>query len=244
MHPWERGSLQARCGSDEMLAQGAVCKAAACAWGAGRALSLSSVFSVRHPASWLCGLFTLSTRFLPFFLGFSASRLLLEEAMDQFRAAVGDGSALRQSLIHGDVNEQNLLVNQDETEVVGVLDFGDCSESWLVSEPAIAATYLMLLAFEQDDGRGGAEPIERCAHFLRAYEAEMPLQEAEVAVFRELCLGRLVQSLMMGAISAAENPENAEYTLITARHGWRLLEVLLRYRGFHRLLGRGARTHP
>lgn len=159
--------------------------------------------------------------------------------MGQFCAAVGDGGALRRCLIHGDVNEQNLLVNEAETEVVGVLDFGDCSESWLVCEPAVAVTYLMLLAFEQAGEGAGDEPIERCAHFLAAYEAETPLRDAEVAVLRGLCLGRLVQSLMMGAISAAENPDNAEYTLTTARHGWRLLEALLRYpvQNFARLTG-------
>lgn len=51
-------------------------------------------------------------------------------------------------LIHGDFNEQNILVTrgrkEGEFKVSGVLDFGDSQVSYYVFELAITMTYMML----------------------------------------------------------------------------------------------------
>jgi hydroxylysine kinase len=51
-------------------------------------------------------------------------------------------------MIHGDFNETNIIV--DETNVSGILDFGDSSYSYYVFEVAICALYMMLDAVKND----------------------------------------------------------------------------------------------
>jgi hydroxylysine kinase len=61
--------------------------------------------------------------------------------------------------IHGDYNEQNIIVSpctsglsQSEYRLAGVLDFGDTSYSCLVFDLAIAMTYLMLQSGNLETG--------------------------------------------------------------------------------------------
>lgn len=50
-------------------------------------------------------------------------------------------------MIHGDFNETNILIDiSDDTNVSGIVDFGDCSYSYYVFEVAIAALYMILVA--------------------------------------------------------------------------------------------------
>ena len=50
--------------------------------------------------------------------------------------------ALPHSLIHGDANDENVLVQ--EGRISGLLDFGDCLENPTVCELAITLAYAML----------------------------------------------------------------------------------------------------
>lgn len=106
---------------------------------------------------------------------------------------------LRRAVIHNDANRANVLVNESGTEVVSIIDFGDMIESWLVIEPVIAATYVML---EQDD------PLAKAAALLRGYQSEMPLQPVEIdLVFDFICM-RLCTSICINAHQIALEPDN------------------------------------
>lgn len=43
-------------------------------------------------------------------------------------------SSLPASVIHGDANELNILVDEDRTRVVSLIDFGDMGYSWRVAD--------------------------------------------------------------------------------------------------------------
>lgn len=145
--------------------------------------------------------------------------------MRVFRAATAPPSdGLRCGIIHGDANEQNLVVDATGGRITGLLDWGDCSWSWLAAEPAIAATYLMLLTMDQQPQ---ADPLSVLRDFCKGYDGVLPLQRCERDALRALCCGRLVQSLSIGALSAAQHPANADYLLTTSTSGWALLERLL-----------------
>lgn len=87
-------------------------------------------------------------------------------------------------------------------------------------QPANAAAYMMLLAPE------GAAPLPAAAALVRGFEAEQPLRAGERRALRALCMGRLAQSLSLGAAAALDQPDNKEYLLGTQRAGWRLLRTL------------------
>src|SRR5204863_512689 len=51
---------------------------------------------------------------------------------------------LRQSVIHNDANDNNVLVSEDGESISGLLDLGDAVHSITVNELAVAAAYAAL----------------------------------------------------------------------------------------------------
>jgi hydroxylysine kinase len=129
-------------------------------------------------------------------------------------------------VIHGDLNEKNVLVQSaanGETELVGVIDFGDSSWSPYVYEVAIAIVYAMLESQEID-------PFEVGAHILAGYlddgEQVPLLKKADLSILRTCVAARLATSLTMGAYAYSLDLTNGEYLLGTAKRGWAMLERL------------------
>lgn len=91
----------------------------------------------------------------------SHTRSALLRAVDLFEkhtAPVAD--LLPTSIIHGDANEHNVLVNDTppHDSIVGLLDVGDCHHGWRVAEVGIAAVYQAGMAVahsgvQEDGGR-------------------------------------------------------------------------------------------
>ena len=125
-------------------------------------------------------------------------------------------TTLRKSCIHGDFNEWNILT--EENLVKGLIDFGDCSHTYLINELAIAATYIF---YTSEDPLEFAEPL------LKSYHAVLPLQEEEIAVMYWLIAMRLCTSVCNSAHSAVSNPDN-EYASVSEEKAWALLEKWLR----------------
>lgn len=137
---------------------------------------------------------------------------------------------LRHQIIHGDFNEQNIIVsckssesNDDDAQkssssayqVSGIIDFGDTNYSPLLFEVAIALTYMMLQA--QDLSVGGI--------FLAGFESVVPLLALERNLLRYCVAARLTQSLVMGVYIRSQQPDN-EYVTTTQMQGWKLLPEL------------------
>jgi len=125
-------------------------------------------------------------------------------------------------LIHGDFNEQNILVkkNQDgEFDVCGILDFGDTHYAPQLFDIAIACTYAMLECKTMD-------VIEAPRYVLKGYLQIINLTAEEWKILPLCVLARLAQSLTLGAYSYKCEPD--EYVLTTARTGWSVLERLLK----------------
>ncbi|KAK3095004.1 hypothetical protein FSP39_009043 [Pinctada imbricata] len=134
-----------------------------------------------------------------------------------------------EGIIHGDLNEQNILVdelpNQDTLpkneracEVRGILDFADVTKSYKIFDVAIAISYLSIeckLIDQRDVG----------GHFLAGYLAERDLNEDERQALRVCVCARLIQSLVLGAYSHHLDPSNT-YVLTTSAMGWPLLHKL------------------
>jgi hypothetical protein len=54
--------------------------------------------------------------------------------------------SLRKSVIYGDANDHNVLVNAlwPQPSIAGVIDFGDMHHGWIASEAAVASAYAVL----------------------------------------------------------------------------------------------------
>lgn len=106
---------------------------------------------------------------------------------------------LRRTVIHNDANRANLVIDESGSRLLSIIDFGDMVNGWLVVDPSIAATYVML---------DRKNPLEAAAAVFAGYREKMPLQPPELdAAFDFICM-RLCMSLCIGAHQCAQQPDN------------------------------------
>ena len=110
---------------------------------------------------------------------------------------VGSMSHLRRSVIHGDANDYNVLIDRDK--VVGLIDFGDIVYSYTVGDLAIAVAYVVL---------GKSDPYAAAAPLIEGYREEFELDKDELDALWPLVRLRLCMSVCIAAHQQAENPEN------------------------------------
>lgn len=83
---------------------------------------------------------------------------------------------LESGMIHGDFNEQNIIVNQENGtwKITAVLDFGDSQFSCYLYELAIAMTYMIILG--KDLNAGG--------HVVAGYASVKQLNTSELKLLK------------------------------------------------------------
>ena len=112
---------------------------------------------------------------------------------------------LRPGVIHGDVNDHNVLV--EDGRVCGLLDFGDMVHSAVVCDLAVALAYAVLHQ---------ADPLAAAGRVIRGYHRENPLTEPEQRALMPLMRARLAVSLCYSAHNEARNPGDP-YQVISRR---------------------------
>ena len=111
----------------------------------------------------------------------------------------------RCSVIHGDANDYNVLVEADR--ISGLIDFGDIVYSWTVSNLAVALAYVVL---------GKEDPIAAAQHVIDGYNEEFELLDEEREVLWKLVRLRLAMSVCLAAHQLRQRPDN-EYLSISQR---------------------------
>ncbi|XP_037960289.1 hydroxylysine kinase [Teleopsis dalmanni] len=149
-------------------------------------------------------------------------KAMVEEIIESFeREVLTKLDTFEKQIIHGDFNEQNIVVNQlpgqSDYKITGIIDFGDTNKSPLIFEVGIAMTYMMLQA----------KTLESGGIFLAGYTSIRPLSTEEKSYLKYCVAARLAQSLVMGAYTHTLDPTN-EYVLVTQEEGWKLIEALWR----------------
>ena len=104
---------------------------------------------------------------------------------------------LRKSVIHGDANDYNVLI--EGNEVVGLIDFGDIVYSYTVGDLAIAVAYVVL---------GKTDPYAAAAPVIEGYGREFPLTKDELDALWTLVKLRLCMSVAIAAYQREQQPEN------------------------------------
>ena len=112
-------------------------------------------------------------------------------------------SELRRSVIHGDANDYNVLVDPESMTVSGLIDFGDMVYSYTVGDLAIAIAYVVL---------GEGDPRE----VIAGYMSEFGLLDEEREALWPLVRLRLAMSVCIAAHQIRQQPEN-EYLRISQK---------------------------
>lgn len=145
-------------------------------------------------------------------------RAILEHFLGRFENKIAAGLArLRAQVIHGDANDNNLLVDGPiGRRITGLIDFGDAIHSATIGELAVACAYAIL---------GEAAPIDVAGRIAAAYHRTYPLQSEELDLLFDLIAMRLVTSVTLSA-SRRERARDNAYLNISEAPAWAMLERL------------------
>ena len=114
---------------------------------------------------------------------------------------------LRRSVIHGDANDYNVLVDPESMTVSGLIDFGDMVYSYTVGDLAIAIAYVVL---DKDD------PCDAAREVVSGYESECALRDEERQALWPLVRLRLAMSVCLAAHQQRQQPDN-KYLVISQK---------------------------
>ena len=123
---------------------------------------------------------------------------------------------LRGAVLHQDANDNNIVVNEDGTEVAGLIDFGDMTYGRQINELAVTLAYALL---DVEDIYKSAAPA------ISAYAKAFAIGEAEANVLFDLVAARLAASVCISSHRAKNFPGN-DYLLVSQAPALRLLARL------------------
>jgi Ser/Thr protein kinase RdoA (MazF antagonist) len=111
---------------------------------------------------------------------------------------------LRRSVIHGDANDYNLLVDPESMTISGLIDFGDMVYSYTAGDLAIAIAYVIL------------DPKSDVGEIVSGYRGEFALLDEELEALWPLVRLRLAMSVCLAAHQLRQQPGN-EYLQISQK---------------------------
>ncbi|XP_014205379.1 hydroxylysine kinase [Copidosoma floridanum] len=149
-----------------------------------------------------------------------SERELVESIVREFEARVLPvHESLDRGIIHGDLNESNVLVGDSKAEISGVIDFGDSHVNCYVFELAVCLCYMITKANDLGMAR----------HVIDGYKSVRPLTAGEREILKVCVCARFAQSLTLGAYSHSREPGNL-YLVRDADDKWALLRKLWKTR--------------
>ncbi|XP_003739126.1 hydroxylysine kinase [Galendromus occidentalis] len=149
-------------------------------------------------------------------------RALINTALQKYETIAHAQLAMEERvIIHGDLNEQNVLVN-DSGEVYAALDFGDCHGGPAVWDLAVVLAYIGSVVKDLDQ-----DLLGHCGQALLGYYRHFPAamyMDADVETIRIMICARLAQSLTLGLVTYEHSKD--PYVL-GSQNAWACLEKLL-----------------
>jgi Ser/Thr protein kinase RdoA (MazF antagonist) len=133
----------------------------------------------------------------------AAVTLSVATAIDDFEVLVAPQlNFLRSQVIHSDANPENVLVDESGRSVTGFIDFSDSVKAPVIFDVAISAAYLRAT---------GDDALALIAPFVAAYDAVLPLEEAELGMLFDLVRARLATTITLLYWRLAAREENDSY---------------------------------
>ena len=131
-----------------------------------------------------------------------------------------DFLGLGSQVIHGDLNDYNVLVShpgEGPRRISGIIDLGDAHSAPRVFDLGVAIAYAIL---DTDD------PLMSIASIVRGFHDRTPLSEEEANVVFTLAKARLGASVSISAWRRHQAGETDEYALISERPAWAMIQTL------------------
>ena len=147
-----------------------------------------------------------------------SDRKIVAYYIDQYEFLMRN-SNFRMSIIHNDINENNVLVNPEENRIEGIIDFGDMVYAPIVQEVAVAIAYIMMLS---------DQPLISAQTFVEHYHSEFPLTREELSSIYIMVAARLCISVVSSATAKKDQVDTA-YIMQTEKGAWNLLYEWLKY---------------
>ena len=125
-------------------------------------------------------------------------------------------NSLEKSIIHNDINDNNIIVsnNMREPVIESIIDFGDSVYSQRINDLAISCAYgIMNLN----------DPLSGCCEIVSGYNKTLNISENELKLLYNLIGMRLVISVTKSMINKLDHPDN-DYLTISEKPAWDLLE--------------------
>ena len=150
-------------------------------------------------------------------------RALAENFLQLFKTIEPKLTNLRQSLIHNDANDYNILVESRGFNdwALNIIDFGDLVYTHTINELAICAAYMML---NTPDPIAAILPLIG-GYFVDTINDKPSFLEKEIEVLYPLICARLCVSGIMSIYEHKLNPEN-DYLILSQKPVWDTLQRL------------------
>ena len=125
-------------------------------------------------------------------------------------------SLLRKSIIHNDINDNNIIVSSElkNPKVNAFIDYGDALYTQIINDVAIACSYAIM---RQNDPLDAALPI------VKGYHSTFALQKDELGHLYNAIAMRMVTSVVKCALNKLVEPDK-EYLYISEKPSWQLLK--------------------
>ena len=149
----------------------------------------------------------------------SPQRALIELTLKDFLNNERDFLGLGSQIIHGDVNDHNVLVSLDkegQPRISGIIDLGDAHSAPRVFDLAISIAYGII---------GTVDPLLAASEITRGYYAVQPLLDIEIDVLMTLVCARLGQSVCIASLRR-NHGDTDPYHLISEAGAWKTLLLL------------------
>ncbi|MHA2254060.1 MAG: phosphotransferase, partial [Candidatus Kariarchaeaceae archaeon] len=112
-------------------------------------------------------------------------------------------SKLRGQFIHHDLTPDNSLVAENDPGlIVGIIDFGDLTYSYLIND--LATTTAQVISKHVD-------LMEAASEVVLGYNEIIPLEKAELRILYDLIAARLTMLVVIASWRVTLHPENCEY---------------------------------
>lgn len=146
-------------------------------------------------------------------------QILINDVLDVYQVKVLPLlNKLPKGIIHNDVNDHNLLVDQinQPNKIIGLIDFGDMLFSHMVNELAICCAYAIM---------GQVDPLMVIKRITKGYHQHRPLLAVEIEVLIHLVALRLCTTLCNSAQAIMQDPDN-QYLLTSVKPALEALEKI------------------
>lgn len=145
---------------------------------------------------------------------------LVQEVLSEWRTRESEFLGLGSQVIHGDINDHNVLVSavgEGARTVSGIIDLGDAHSAPRVFDLGIALAYAVM---DTDD------PLLAAAAVVRGFHDRTPLSEDEVNVAYTLMRARLGASVSISRWRQQESGTVDPYLSVSERPAWEVLRKL------------------